>query len=87
MTNIYIYCVFEKDEALYGVYSSSKAAHRDALKLCNIGRTPVYLNHEGKPIQPDVTLLRNIFKGAMDVKVTYHSDQSTATILKTRLRE
>jgi hypothetical protein len=87
VTNIYIYCVFEKDEALYGVYSSSKAAHRDALKLCNTGHTPVYVKHQGRSVEPDVTLLRNIFKGAMDIKVTYHSNKSTATILKTKLRE
>ena len=28
MTKIYIYCLFERDGALHGVYSSLKAAHR-----------------------------------------------------------
>ena len=45
MTKINIYCLFQSDGALYGVYSSIKAVHRDALKLCNTGATGVYIKH------------------------------------------
>lgn len=87
MTNIYIYCVFEKDQQLHGVYSSIKAAHRDAIKLCNKGNTSVYIRHEGQSIVPTIRMLRNIFKGALDIKVKYASNSMSATVLKTKLRE
>ena len=87
MTKIYIYCIFEKNESLHGVYSSIKSAHRDAIKLCNSGATGVYINYKEKSMQPDLTLLRNIFKGEVDVKVSYFSGSSMVTILKTKLRE
>ncbi|MAH50862.1 hypothetical protein CMI37_33910 [Candidatus Pacearchaeota archaeon] len=87
MTKIYIYCLFEKDEVLHGVYSSIKAAHRDAIKLCNKGGSAVYLQQGDGVITPTITALRNIFKGALDIKIKYYSDKSHATILKTKLRE
>ena len=87
MTKIYIYCVFENSEALYGVYSSIKSAHRDAMKLCNKGNGSVYINYQGKSMRPELTLLRNIFKGEVDLKVDYFSGGSRVTILKTKLRE
>lgn len=87
MTKIYIYCIFENNEALHGVYSSIKSAHRDAVKLCNRGGSGVYINHRGKSMQPDLTLLRNIFKGEIDVKVDYFSGASRVTILKTKLKD
>ena len=87
MTKIYIYCIFENNESLCGVYSSIKSAHRDAVKLCNNGTSGVYVNHQGKSMQPDLTLLRNIFKGEIDIKVSYFSGTSKVTILKTKLRE
>jgi hypothetical protein len=87
MTNIYIYCIFERDQLLHGVYSSIKAAHRDAMKLCNKGASPVYVRHEGESVIPTVTMLRNIFKGGIDIKVKYVSDRGAATVLKTKLRE
>ena len=87
MTNIYIYCVFEGDQVLHGVYSSIKAAHRDAVKLCNQGNSRVYIRHDGEGKIPTVTMLRNIFKGEMNIKIKYWSDAKSATILKTRLRE
>ncbi len=87
MTKIYIYCIFVNNDILHGVYSSIKSAHRDAIKLCNKGNSNVYINHEGKTMQPDLTLLRNIFKGGIDIKVSYFSDTDKITILKTKLRE
>jgi hypothetical protein len=87
MTKLNIYCVFDKTQALYGVYSSIKAAHRDALKLCNSGYSPVVVFHNSERKTPNATLLRNIFKGEIDVKVDYFSDNSKITILKTSLRE
>ena len=87
MTKIYIYCIFENNESLYGVYSSIKSAHMDAIKLCNNGNSGVYISHQGRSMQPDLTLLRNIFKGEVDVKVGYFSDAAKVTILKTKLRE
>ena len=87
MTNIYIYCVFEADQVLYGVYSSIKAAHRDALKICNKGQSPVYIRHDGEIRVPTITMLRNIFKGEMNIKVKYWSDAASVTVLKTQLKE
>ncbi len=87
MTNINIYCLFEADGALHGVYSSIKAVHRDALRLCNTGVTGVYVKHPEGVQKPTLTLLRNMFKGEMDVKVKYLSDSTQATILKTGLKE
>ena len=87
MTKINIYCVFDAKDALYGVYSSIKAAHRDALRLCNTGNSSVYIRHPDGVRSPNLTLLRNLFKGEMDVKVQYFSDASRITILKTGLKE
>ena len=87
MTKIYIYCLFERDGALYGVYSSLKAAHRDALKLANIGGRGVYVNHEDKAVSPNLKLMRKIFAGEFDVKVSYFSDSGAINILKTKLKE
>ena len=87
MTDINIYCLFEADGALHGVYSSIKAVHRDALRLCNKGVSGVYVKHSGAVQKPTLTLLRNIFKGEMDVKVKYLSGETQATILKTGLKE
>ena len=87
MTNINIYCLFERDGALHGVYSSIKAAHRDALKICNKGSSGVYIKSPEGPQKPTLTLLRNLFKGEIDVKVTYISDKTKVTILKTGLKE
>ena len=69
------------------VYILLKSAHRDAIKLCNRGGSGVYINHQGKSMQPDLTLLRNIFKGEIDVKVDYFSGASRVTILKTKLKD
>lgn len=87
MTNINIYCLFDDAGSLHGVYSSIKAVHRDALKLCNTGHTGVYVKLSDGISKPSITLLRNILKGEMDVKVDYHSSNSKITILKTGLKE
>jgi len=87
MTKLNIYCLFDSDDALYGVYSSIKAVHRDALKICNNGFSGVYLRYNGESKTPNITMLRNIFKGEIDVKVNYVSDKSKITILKTSIKE
>lgn len=87
MTKIYIYCLFEGGDTLYGVYSSLKAAHRDALKLSNSGGRGVYIRHEDKMVSPNLRLLRNIFAGEFDVKVSYFSDNKMVSVLKTKLKE
>ena len=87
MTKINIYCLFNRDDSLYGVYSSIKAVHRDALRLCNTGHSGVFIRHSDGPRPPNITLLRNIFKGEIDVKVRYFSDNASVTILKTGLKE
>jgi len=87
MTKIYIYCVFDAEDGLYGVYSSLKAAHSDAIKLANRSSSGVYVVHEGKSMQPDLTFIRNIFKGVIDLKVNYYSNKSKITVLKTKLKD
>ena len=87
MTKINIYCLFDNQQSLYGVYSSIKAVHRDALKLCNDGHSSVKINHAGSRATPNITMLRNIFKGETDVKVNYASDKTQITILKTSIKE
>ena len=87
MTKIYIYCLFEDDDVFVGVYSSLKAAHRDALRLCNKAGSGVYINYDNKSLKPALRLLRNIFKGEFDLKVNYFSNAKKVTILKTKLRE
>jgi len=38
-------------------------------------------------MRPELTLLRNIFKGEVDLKVDYFSGGSRVVVLKTKLRE
>lgn len=87
MTKINIYCLFDPEGALHGVYSSIKAVHRDALKICNTGISGVYMRTADGVSKPSITLLRNILKGELDVKVNYYSDNAKVTILKTGLKE
>jgi hypothetical protein len=87
MTKIYIYCLFERGDVLHGVYSSLKAAHRDALKLANTGARGVYISHDNEMVTPSLKLVRNIFAGEFDVKVNYFSDDRMVSILKTKLKE
>ena len=87
MTKINIYCLYDQEQILHGVYSSLKAVHRDAIKLCNQGVAPVLVEHNKRRLEPSLTLLRNIFKGEVNAKVIYRSDNRRATILKTKLKE
>ena len=43
MTKIYIYCIFDNEDSLHGVYSSLKSAHKDAMKLANKQGAGVYI--------------------------------------------
>ncbi len=87
MTKIYTYCLLEGGDVLHGVYSSLKAAHRDALKLTNKGSRRVHIQHDGKSVVPSLKLLRSIFAGEFDIKVDYYSDNKMVSILKTKLKE
>jgi len=87
VTKIYTYCLFDHAGTFYGVYSSLHAIHRDAVKLCNKGASPVLMEYEGAPHAPSLTKLRNMLKGVCDVQVKYTAGAWSATIIKTKLRE
>jgi hypothetical protein len=87
MTKIYIYCLFDTMDNFIGVYSSLKAVHRDALKLANRGHSSVYMLHEGRHTKPDLSNLRNIFKGKCELDVKYRTNSSMVRIYKTKLKE
>jgi hypothetical protein len=38
-------------------------------------------------VSPNLRLLRNIFAGEFDVKVSYFSDNKMVSVLKTKLKE
>ena len=87
MTKIYTYCLFDNKDVFYGVYSSLKAVHRDALKICNKGTTKVIMEHDNGRSDATLTELRNTLKGLCDVYVYYKSNAAYAKIIKTKLRE
>ena len=87
MTKIYIYCLFEDGDTLYGVYSSLKSAHRDALKMANRGHRGVFIKLDDTVIEPTLKKVRNIFAGEFDIKIDYFSDSKKASVLKTKLKE
>ena len=87
MTKIYIYCLFDEKDIFWGVYSSLKAVHRDALKIANKGQIPVFMEAEDGLRQPSLKELRNTFKGKCDIWVKYRSGPATAKIIKTKLKE
>lgn len=87
MTKINIYCLFERDDNFYGVYSSLKAAHRDAVKLCNRGNARVFLEVAGQYVEASMQNLRSVFNGEMNVQVRYTAGEYAAKIVKTKLRE
>jgi len=89
MTKIYIYCLFDRQDTFYGVYSSLKAVHRDALKLANKGTAEVTMvaPFVNKTDRATLTGLRNAFKGACDVRVFYRCGSHVAKILKMKLKE
>ena len=86
MTKIYIYCLFDMNKFV-GVYSSLKAAHRDALQMANRGSSSVYMVYDNVAHKPSLTLLRNTFKGKCDIEVRYRTDSSSVMIYKTKLKE
>ncbi len=87
MTKIYIYCLFDKFDNFLGVYSSLKAVHRDALRVCNQGTSGVYMKVDKNSSQASLVSLRNTFKGVCDVEVRYFSDAQFVKIYKTKLKE
>ena len=87
MTKIYTYCLFDRQGTFYGVYSSLKAIHRDALKLCNKGQGDVLMSCEGSTQNANLVNLRNTLKGQCDVQVVYHAGLHRASILKSKLKE
>jgi len=87
MTKIYIYCLFDKFDNFLGVYSSLKAVHRDAVKICNQGSSNIYMRADKTTAPADLVTLRNKFKGACDVEIKYFSDAQLVKIFKTKLKE
>jgi hypothetical protein len=87
VTNINIYCLFDRDDNFRGAYSSLKAIHRDAVTLCSNPDAPVYIRSSRALERPTLQLLRKIFKGQMNVHVEYISRGQSAKILKTKLIE
>jgi len=87
VTKIYIYCLFDQKDIFHGVYSSIKSAHRDALKICNTSGAPVLVEVDHERRIPSLSLLRNLFKGELDVKVKYISGNQSVEIIKTKLKE
>lgn len=87
MTKIYIYCLFDDGDTLYGVYSSLKSAHRDALKLANRGSRGVFIRFNGERIEPTLKQVKTIFSGEFDIKINYHSEIKKVSLLKTKLKE
>jgi enoyl-[acyl-carrier-protein] reductase (NADH) len=87
VTKIYTYCLFDGQQAFHGVYSSLKAVHRDAVRLCNRGGGRVIMEYGGAVEAASLTRLRNLLKGACEVQVRYGAAPHNATIIKTKLKE
>ena len=87
MTNLYIYCLFDGDDVFYGVYSSLKAVHRDAIKLTNTSTSQVYMETPNGMMQPSLVTLRNTFKGVCDVMIKYRSGRRVAKVFKTKIKQ
>ena len=87
LTKIYTYCLFDHEDTFHGVYSSLKAVHRDALKICNRGTAPIIMIYKNVKETPTLTALRNALKGEIDVQIRYKSGPRTAKIIKTKLKE
>ena len=90
MTNIYIYCLFDRNDVLHGVYSSVEAVHRDAVKLSvRLGVGKDILMEIGDTKQPaNAKSLRNLLRGCFDVRVQYYTSRFvSAKIVKTKLKE
>ncbi len=87
MTKINIYCLFDTKQNFRGAYSSLQAVHRDAVALCNRGHSPVRVRVGSDYLEPTLTTVRNIFKGEINVVLSYVSDKGTVEVLKTKLIE
>ncbi len=87
MTKIYTYCLFDENDTFFGVYSSLQAIHRDAVKMCNRGRSTVMMEYQGERHAAQLITLRNILKGQCDVQVRYVAGRHGAKIIKTKLKE
>ena len=87
MTKIYTYCLFDRQQAFVGVYSSLKAVHRDAMRLSNRSTQKVVMQFGGDIHDASLTTLRNLLKGECEVKVHYGAAPHTATVIKTKLKE
>lgn len=87
MTKIYTYCLFDRQQAFVGVYSSLKAVHRDAMRLSNRTTRHVVMQFGEDTHTASLTTLRNLLKGVCEVKVHYGAPPYTATIIKTKLKE
>ncbi len=87
MTKLNIYCLFETGDNFYGVYSSLKAAHRDALKICASPSSRILMEVGGQYLEASETNLRKLFQGETEVKVRYTAGQRTARIVKTKIKE
>tara|TARA_R100000008_G_scaffold83680_1_gene69437 strand:- start:718 stop:963 length:246 start_codon:yes stop_codon:yes gene_type:complete len=81
--------LFDGRGNFHGVYSSTTAVHRDALKICNKGASQVVMQlDDGTQIAPSLTKLRNTLKGSFDVQVIYSGGGAhEARIIKTKLKE
>tara|TARA_B100000131_G_scaffold311223_1_gene343827 strand:- start:4287 stop:4550 length:264 start_codon:yes stop_codon:yes gene_type:complete len=87
MTNIYTYCLFDKDDNFLAVYSSLKSAYRDALSISNRGNFGVRMLTPDGWSEPSLKDLRNTLKGVVDIAILFKSDQAGAKIIKTKLKE
>ena len=87
MTKIYIYCLFDVNDVLLGVYSSIQAVHRDALRHTNRSVGQVYMVAGPTAAPASLTSLRNILKGKYDVSINYRTATTFARIYKTKLKE
>ncbi len=79
--------MFDKFDNFLGVYSSLKAVHRDALRICNQGTSHVYIKGNTTSQIANLVVLRNRLKGVCDVEVVYFSDTQYVKIFKTKLKE
>ena len=87
MTKINIYCLFDRQDQFCGVYSSLHAAHRDAVALSNRGNSPVRLLIGGKLMVPNLSTVRNLFKGQTNITLRYVTEGGSVQVLKTKLIE
>ena len=86
-TKINIYCLIENDGNFRGVYSSLKAAHRDALKVCNRGPRNILVEVNGRYQKADLSDVRSLFQGKVEKTIRYVSGRYGVYLIKTKLKE